>query len=235
MSRPTDELRIVVAIPSGDTWKSLFGMSLGMLMMSFANYIPPYKTNHVTLRNRRGSILPQSRQALAESAVEGEASHILFIDDDMVFPPDTAKRLLSHRKWVVGCNCPTKMIPATTTARQKSEKSSGNQVFSTPDKHGLEKVWRVGTGVLLIDTRVFEKLEKPWFPMRWVPELQNWQGEDWGFCEKLEEAGFPIFVDHDLSREIGHTGEFTYTHDVVGSVVQVPVVPAAQPQKLRVL
>lgn len=226
-TRPSDELRLVIAIPSGDQWERKFGLSLAMLMSRMGEHIPPYKVNNVMVRNRKGSILPQSRQQLAEFALSWEASHILFVDSDMVFPSDTLHRLIAPRKWVVGCNCPTKIIPAATTARQKSTKPAGDQVFSH-DKTGLEKVWRVGTGVMLLDTRVFAGLEKPWFPIEWKPELGDFQGEDWGFCAKLEAAGFPIFVDHDLSREIGHVGAFDYTHEVVGTVVTVPEVPAVK-------
>ena len=45
--------------------------------------------------------------------------------------------------------------------------------------------------------------------------LNDFKGEDWYFCEKLEAAGIPIFVDHEASSFIGHIGNKVYTHDDV--------------------
>jgi len=76
---------------------------------------------------------------------------------------------------------------------------------------GLEKVWRVGTGVMMIKSTVFHDIKKPWFPVKWIESEQRWQGEDWGFCEKLEQAGIPIWVDHDTSALVGHWGNKMYS------------------------
>jgi len=57
------------------------------------------------------------------------------------------------------------------------------------------------------------------FEMLYVPELDDYQGEDWSLCNALHELGFKIWIDHDLSKEVGHLGEFEYTHDVVGETV----------------
>ena len=76
----------------------------------------------------------------------------------------------------------------------------------------MQKVWRVGTGVMLIKLSVFDKLEQPWFPVEWNPALNDYTGEDWAFCAALERAGIPIHIDAGLSREIGHVGDFRYEH-----------------------
>jgi hypothetical protein len=38
-------------------------------------------------------------------------------------------------------------------------------------------------------------------------------------CETLREKGFKIYVDHDLSKEVGHLGLYEYTHNVVGTLM----------------
>jgi hypothetical protein len=219
--------RLMVAIPSGTTWHRLFGLSLAMLMGELsAKAVPGYGITEVKVNNHVGSVLPRSREKLVNLALKGGYSHILFVDSDMVFPADTVHRLMAHQVPVVAANCATKQIPSTPTARIRGKRYAGSPLYSDPDKHGIEKVWRVGSGVMLIATHVFRKIKKPWFPITYVPDLDDYQGEDWGFCEKLEKADIPIYVDHDLSRLIGHCGDFTYTHEVVGQVVRVPIAEA---------
>jgi hypothetical protein len=63
--------------------------------------------------------------------------------------------------------------------------------------------------------------------MTYKPEVDAYQGEDWNMCEALEKAGVPIYVDHDLSKRIGHVGTFKYTHEVVGQIVREEIKDAA--------
>jgi hypothetical protein len=42
-------------------------------------------------------------------------------------------------------------------------------------------------------------------------------GEDFYFFRSLRAAGFKIYVDHDLSAEVGHVGQRIYTAKNVGT------------------
>jgi len=210
--------RLVVAIPSGQEWSADFGMALVFM----TNYLAAHpeingKVTQLRVHNKRGSILPNMRQALVEMALEGGATHLLFLDSDQTFPADLVHRLMGHQKMVVAANIVTKSFPANFTARKK-----GNvPVVTTRESKGLEQVWRVGTGVMLLDLRLFRRegmRERPWFTPRWSEETGDYVGEDWAFCERLEAAGVPIFVDHDVSREVGHVGKMEYTYDLVEGV-----------------
>ena len=50
------------------------------------------------------------------------------------------------------------------------------------------------------------------FEIRWSDKHSQFVGEDWFFVQKVEQAGFDTFIDHDLSRHVGHVGNFQYTH-----------------------
>lgn len=204
---------VFIGIPSQSDWKADFGLALAMMTASSGK---PLKgggfIERIQLWNTKGSILPRSRERLAEKALEHECSHLLFLDSDMTFPQWTLHQLLSHNKAVIGANCATKAIPSSSTARNKTENYAGVPVDSR-GQSGISKVWRVGTGVMLIQTSVFAQMPKPWFPITWNPEIKDYTGEDWGFCEKLDEMGIPIWIDHTLSTQIGHIGSYTYTHD----------------------
>ncbi len=58
---------------------------------------------------------------------------------------------------MVAANCATKLIPSTPTARQYDPMNlAGGQVYSLPQNNLIEEVWRVGTGVMLINMIVFD-------------------------------------------------------------------------------
>jgi hypothetical protein len=40
------------------------------------------------------------------------------------------------------------------------------------------------------------------------------------FCRKLLAAGQDIYIDHDLSKEIGHVGQYTFRPDCAAVAVQ---------------
>ena len=216
--------KFLVGFPAMENWKSAFGMCvLELITNLMAVKVPGYRSQTVIPMQVKGSILPRSRMKLVKAAIDQDCTHILFIDTDQTFPKDTLHRLLQHGKDVVGCNIATKQIPASPTARARGSAIDGFPVFTDPDSPALEKVWRLGTGIMLIDVRVFKKIGLGVFEVRWVEEIQDYRGEDWHMCEAMERAGFDIWVDHKLSDEIGHVGDYEYTHDVVGSKELVPV------------
>jgi hypothetical protein len=178
-------------------------------------YKAPFKgwrAQELQVQNLRGSILPRSRHKLALHALEGGFTHLFFIDSDMRFPVNILRRLLSWDTFIVACNCSTKEYPGSPTARIFNPHSpeSGFPYYIFPDSSGLRKVWRIGTGVMLIKTDVFRRVPKPWFGTKWVESDEDFVGEDWFFCERAQEAGFDIMVDVAASKYIGHVGDFTY-------------------------
>lgn len=218
-ARPT---KLAICIPSTGTWAADFGYSLAQLCVHcMAELFEPGQTREVVFIDKRTSNLPRSRQECLEDALLQECTHALFIDTDQSFPPDTAHRLIRHRKPVVAASIPLKTIPSYPTARARSEGPFGYPIFSNrPDALGLEKVWRVGAGVMMIDLAILQKIEKPWFEIRYSDKYAQFVGEDWYFCKKVEDAGFDIFIDHDLSRQVAHIGQFQYTHAHIPAIAQ---------------
>ena len=219
------EIRLVVCIPSRDTWHADFGMSLVFMCNYLASH-PEVDGKRMTymVHNKRGSILASMRQKQVDAAIENKATHLLFIDSDQTFPRDLAHRLLTRKKQVVAANVATKVIPACSTARLRSATSEGVPLYTTPDSTGLVEVWRVGTGVMLIDLNIFKRealQQRPYFNQPWNEELDSYVGEDWSFCERLEAAGVKIYVDQDVSAEVGHLGTLNYQHDLVVPVEDV--------------
>lgn len=194
---------VMVLVPSGPEWSARFGMCLSTMLY----YEGLRRTIPIAFKNRRSSILPNLRQELLDAALSHEnATHALFIDSDMVFPKTTCKRLLAAHADVIGCCCSTKGIPSYATAW-----IAPDQVLDIRKAtRRVQRVWRVGCGIMLIKLDAIRELPRPHFGMRWRAEAGSFQGEDWGFCERLEEAGVPIHVETELSLEIGHMGQFCY-------------------------
>ena len=212
-------LRILVVVPSGSHWVADFATSLISLVASFANTpVPGYTSHELRVANIKGSILPKSRLNGLKAAKAADATHLLFLDSDHTFRPDLLHKLLAAGKDVVAANCVTKCLPAMTTARLKSADPQGEPVYSDPSSAGLQKVWRVGTGVMLLSRKAFEQIPHDAFAMMYKEEADTYQGEDWTMCEALEKAGVPIYVDHAVSRSVGHVGMLNFTHDYVGEV-----------------
>lgn len=218
--RKTEKLpkaKVLIAVP-GAEWKADFGMCLMTLLAASTQPVKGYKSVDLAIQNTKGSILPQLRQRLVKAAQNAEATHILFLDTDMVFPPYLLNKLLEHKKPVVACNCPTKCLPSNPTARFKGPDIHGTPVYQNDFQERedpLIRVWRVGTGVMLINMEVFTKISYPNFPITFNEELDDFVGEDWGFCELLEKVDIPILLDLHLSQEIGHVGNLVYTHEMV--------------------
>lgn len=209
-------LNVLVAVPSMGVWKEQFGISLCQLVVDFSRKYDGYDTQNLRVFSKKGSLLPQMREELANHAVEGDFTHILFVDSDQKFPPYTLRRLLSWRKPIVACNIVIKKFPTVPTARGFVKGSKiGRIVFTREGMDGLEQVWRIGTGVMLIEVDALRRIERPWFPMKWLKDEKKYVGEDWGFCERAELFGVPIFIDHGLSLDIGHIGDIEFTHDMV--------------------
>lgn len=147
----------------------------------------------------QGSILANNRNALATMALSNpRITHILFIDSDMRFPPDVSRRLEARDVDIVGANCRSRN-------RKNNTASKGGNFISSKDKSGPEEVDALGFGCTLIKADVFRSIEKPWFAMPF--DGTKLVGEDVFFCKKARDAGFKIFVDHDVSQRVRHTAD----------------------------
>lgn len=184
---------IAICTPTRDDVHALFAQSLINLQR---------RSPDVRWLVSFGTILPNLRSELVMGAFNISASHVLFIDSDMVFPPDTVQRLLSHDLDIVAANCIQRQRLRWTARKDQREVESLDRV-------GLEEVTTVGFGVTLIKTSVFNKLQVPWFDTPW--DGARHMGEDIYFCQLANHGGYKIFIDHDLSQEVGHVGTKQFT------------------------
>lgn len=175
------------------------------------------------------SLLSQGRQNILEAAVKGGFTHVLMLDDDMVFPPDTALRLFaatvsdplklptgSYLASGIGVNATRRRDPKKI--EYTATDLDGRDLISA-GVTGVVPVSSCGLSVFLLNVSALCHFCKqgavdaqPWFEVVWSPAHGMYLGEDRYFCKKLLENGLEIMVDQDLSQEIGHIGDFVYSY-----------------------
>lgn len=200
---------IAVCTPARDMVHTMFTYDL-VNMVCFHTL----NTNDaVALKISEGTLIANQRAELSLDAMREGCSHILFIDSDMRFPQDMISRLLKHDVDIVATNCARRRMPTGPTAQIYKENGDRELVWTMPDSTGLQEVGSVGMGVMLIKAGVFKALSEPWYETPWRSDKRGYIGEDVFFCNKARDAGFRIWIDHDVSKEIGHVGTFEYKHD----------------------
>ena len=155
----------------------------------------------VGLINYKTSLVPVGRTRAVRKALAARADSILFVDSDMIFPPNTLEILVKHDKPVIG---------ATASSRRHQQlthiEMDGSSPKTLTDKDtGCREVKRTGTGVILIKREVFDTMKEPYFRIQYEDDGSH-IGEDFYFCDCARKNGFPIFIDLDLSKEIKHIG-----------------------------
>jgi len=162
--------------------------------------------NHVGI-SVIGSITSIARNNICEAAEQQGCTHIMFLDTDMTFPPDTIEKLLAHDKDIVGGLYFERYHPYKPAVFWKHPDGSGDYALPHHIPYGeLMECDALATGCMLIKMDVFKKLSKPWFEYR-VAEYGSkkeikFYSEDIVFCERVKELGYKIFVD--TSIECGH-------------------------------
>jgi GT2 family glycosyltransferase len=114
--------------------------------------------------------------------------------------PDTIERLLKWDKPVVSTIAFKRMQPYTPCFYPKVnyDGKKVNLEVAEDWTEGLAEVEGVGMACCLVKREVLENIPKPlFFPM---PVL----AEDLGFCKRVKDAGFKIYVDTSLC--CGHIG-----------------------------
>ena len=198
--------KVSICIPVRDQVTSTFTYCLAMLMKRCGE-----KNINVTLNMVMGSEVAMQRQQLVTEALETNCTHLLWLDSDMKFPSDALFSLLSHKKDIVGANYSTRVKPHRPVAF-KNESNLDKRVFGGK---GVEEVFALGSGLLLVNRCVYENMSRPHYSIEWNDNYTNLVGEDIYFCKKASAHGYTSHIDHALSERIAHIGmkEFTIKGD----------------------
>lgn len=207
MSRP--KIKVCIAVPTRDTMHAHFAYCLQALVQ--------YHTQRgidTVVEFNLGTLVCNQRESLAAIALTHNATHIMWLDSDMMFPRDVCEKLLSHKLAIVACNYSTRALPLKAVAY--SEIHDWDTGISK-DATGLIPVDGIGFGCILIEADIFSILRKPWFPITYTSSTSSYLGEDMNFCIKARASGFEIIVDTDLSKEVYHIGSAAFLWNTYSS------------------
>ena len=138
----------------------------------------------------------EARNRIVEMAMRDGVEWIFFIDYDVAPPPNALIKLLSLKVPIAAGVYHLKQVPSYPLIQVEG----WDYAFEDYDVGDLIKADGVGMGCTLIKTKVFEKIDPPWF--KTVPGyspnthtvLPN-MTEDIYFCQKARKAGYDIIVD----------------------------------------
>jgi GT2 family glycosyltransferase len=199
-------VKILIAIPSaGDIMPETF--------VSLYNMTVP-EGIETELKTFYGYSIDEVRNNMASYAVSHNFNGIMFVDSDMKLPKDTLVRMINLNKEVVAC-----------LYLRKSEDEEKIEAFffdTNPDPdvkfprkrilkedikgNSIIELAAFGFGCVLIKTKVFEKIEYPYF--KFIVNGAERIGEDVFFCNKLREKQIKMYSVEDL--RVSHIGKKEY-------------------------
>lgn len=208
-------MKLFVALPCYGDMPAQFAQCVTRLALA-----PP-----VSLQLRFGigdSLVSRVRNTLTADFLASDATHLLFIDSDLVFSGDHIARLVSHGEPIVGGFYPKKKDG-------KLEWVCNSKLdFPPPDKRGLQELRYIGTGFLMVEREVFYKMIEHSPDMRYDADgsgraehdfwrvgvhqaedgARRYLSEDWYFCQRALDLGISIFMDTRVVLK--HIGQITY-------------------------
>jgi len=161
----------------------------------------------------QGYGVDQARNHIARCAIEGQFSHVFFVDADIVLPPDALLKLLAHDKDVVSGLYGRKRIGSNVVEVFNWNPNARNGVSTLQLKQlmppGLHKVAAVGLGCCLIKTGVFKRMQYPMFEYFYPEDPTMTISEDIVFCQNVYDNKMVVFVDSSVV--CGHIGSYTFS------------------------
>lgn len=220
-----EEARVVVGVPHVGDLPAYFVDSLCSVLAA-----PPHRFMLQRVERRPTDV---ARNEIVRSflAIPG-ATHLFFMDSDMIFPREAVARLLSRGLPIVsGLYVARTELPVPHIYQHDHEdekghwyqadvRALGTWLLAHPEAHASNKaaVYRdcpaslveadaVGAGCLLIRREVLEAMEPPWFAFN----PGGYGGEDFYFCRRAAGLGYKPVVD--LSVQCAHV-----TNNALGAI-----------------
>jgi hypothetical protein len=148
-----------------------------------------------------GMPFDHARNTACQKLLELGWEYLFFLDDDVICPPDTIPRLISHRLPIVSGLYYRRMMPLVPVMLRNSPE--GPQWVSSYPEKSLIEVDLVGAGCLLIHRSVLENLPPLSNRCRWFQwqcdrtdlQLLDRTSEDFTFMVHAKNHGYKIYVD----------------------------------------
>lgn len=153
----------------------------------------------------KGSLISELRDMAAKEAISGEYSHLMFIDDDIVFPPDGVQKLYNCLKPIAAGAYAAKYGNHAVTWRNVRLEDNRLKGDTFRLKTPYQTADATGMGFTLIRTEVLKAVAKR-FDNIFFPEWNA--GEDISFCYRANQCGYKVHLD--TSIDLYHLGTYAF-------------------------
>jgi hypothetical protein len=185
---------VLIAIPSRGSCRVEFAISLWGL-------VEPMNMT-VGVRTVLEERLDDARNSLAQVAISEGAEYVFFLDDDILLPHQTLRRLV----YLAQQNPEWDLLTAICTTRAHPPEPT---IFNERDGQRLGAFWDwdfdtrfpitgCGLAATLVRTSAFGRFDPPWFfdsKERVVEAGTQAEEADLAFCRKLRDAGGVLMAD----------------------------------------
>jgi hypothetical protein len=154
--------------------------------------------------------IAQAREAVADWAVEQNCRYLFFVDDDVLMPNNSVRRLVyqmdNNPDWdlISGIYVTKTNVNAVPPDVHEplifGGKPGSPHAFFDWKLDDIFPIWGCGMGCAMIRVETLKNLPKPWFAEGATVDGMDSReiGEDLYFCEKLRENGGTLMADGGL-------------------------------------
>ena len=151
-----------------------------------------------------GNFIPAQRELIAQDALDGGFDYLFFLDDDIVFPPNTLASLLE----TIERDPQTAVVGGLYYSRDSIRPMAvidwnGDDTTSAAipafSSHSTDPVDGIGFGCALLRVSALRALTAPYFPVHIYIERSTKRvrlcDEDYRYCERIRDAGGIVRLD----------------------------------------
>lgn len=145
-----------------------------------------------------GRPYPQCHEELADIAVNQDFKYILFVEDDILLPPNAILKLVKADKDVI-----TGIYWDRRTGDDSHILVSKNygELLDLDKEEEIFEIDNAGIGCVLIKTEVLRNIAKPWFDVGVIDDIVTSTSDVW-FYHKLKKAGYKAYAHKGV--QCGH-------------------------------
>ena len=152
----------------------------------------------------------QFTAAERHNVMVGEAYHnydrLFFMDTDQIYPPEYFEMMLQHEEPVVTALNVSRYHPYEFTSYEMDGEEAYEGVviprytqMEPPTDRMIYKCDLSGTGSMMLDPKILDKIEQPYFKDIFDPAgCRRLLPDDFYFCWQLYKADIPVVVDQNV-------------------------------------
>ncbi len=200
---------IMIAVPSMEMVNAEFAQHLAMAAANLVAH-----GIKINCAFNIGSVITIARRNLVDIFLKTDFDYIWWVDSDMKFPIDAPIRLLKRNKPIVGVNYRRRRFPNPNFTGMSGAPGNYTEFQTNDNSPDMELIDVLPHGCVLVKREVYEKIPHPHYLQEYIPEMNLEIGEDIFFCQQAKKAGYEIWCDQTLSKEVAHIGIFHFNYNL---------------------